>query len=60
MVGHMSTPIDEFDLDVRIGEPSDFAGPQAFSLLTNSEACVDSHCATCGSACCRPRTESCF
>lgn len=46
----MSAPVDDFDLDIRVGELNRI--DPALSFRTSDfETCADSHCATCGSAC---------
>jgi hypothetical protein len=54
----MSTPVDEFDLDIRVGDGGQLDGPYAVTKTTDGDLCLESHCPTCG--CCRPLTESCF
>jgi hypothetical protein len=49
---------DQFDLDVRFGEPVP-ADRNGFPPTTNSDTCTDSHMATCGSACCN-KSRSCL
>lgn len=46
----MSITLDEFDLDVRLGEPQRLDGLAAIGPRTDDD-CVDSHHATCGTAC---------
>ncbi|QBS39033.1 hypothetical protein [Nocardia sp. CS682] len=47
----MSAPVDDFDLDIRIGAASRLLDPAMAARTSDFETCNDSHCATCGSAC---------
>jgi hypothetical protein len=46
----MTTTLDEFDLDVRLGEPLGADGPTMAGPRTD-DPCVDSHHASCGTQC---------
>ena len=46
----MSITLDEFDLDVRLGQPQRLDGLAAIVPRTDDD-CVDSHHATCGDYC---------
>ncbi|MEU0871922.1 FDLD family class I lanthipeptide [Nocardia brasiliensis] len=47
----MSAPVDDFDLDIRIGDPTRVVEPGMVTKTTDAEWCSDSHCPTCGTTC---------
>jgi hypothetical protein len=47
----MTTMIDEFDLDVRLGEPLEPGSGLVASGPRTDDPCVDSHHVSCGTQC---------